>query len=75
MGADVPIPASESARAVDGPPGDDRAPCLLLLRPREFPDPTAPGVGPFHTHAFPSEGDRVTFVTHWQHDFEMRLPD
>jgi hypothetical protein len=75
MGADVPIPGPAPAPACDGPPGDDRAPCLLLLRPREFPDPTAPGVGPFHTYAFADCRERVDFVAHWQHDFELRLEE
>jgi hypothetical protein len=74
MGADVPVPDAVSALA-DGPPGDDRAPCLLLLRPREFADATSPGTGPFLTHPFVSFQARETFVGRWQHDFEMRLPE
>jgi hypothetical protein len=61
-------PTAATDATPNGPPDIPSPSWLLLIRPREFADPTTAGVGPFLSRAFASEGDRVAFVTHWQHD-------
>lgn len=73
MGAILPPqPAPAPATSHDGPPDDLSLPLRLAYRPRDLYDC---GVGPWRNCWFQSHAERVLFVTTWQHDFELKLPD
>lgn len=52
---------------------DDLPRCRLLMRPRDAPG--CLGHGLWSVHTFASEGERLWFVTLWEHDFEMALEE